>query len=85
MLNTSCNGRKLLIRASSAHRYVVKMDRCRVARVSGMLFGKSILSIGNVGWALWVLVEFHLLWIESDYEFYSFDNEIMHKYFVYSF
>lgn len=44
------------------------------------------LSIENVGWALWVLVEFNLLWIESDYEFYSgFDNEIMHKYFVYSF
>lgn len=33
-----------------------------------------------------MLVEFHLLWIESDYDFYSgFYNEIMHKYFVYSF
>lgn len=50
-----------------------------------MLFGRSVLSVENVGWALCVL-EFHLLWIESDYEFYSgFDNEIMHKYFVYSF
>lgn len=58
-----------MICALPAHRYVVKMDRCRVARVSGMLFGKSILSIENVGWALWVLVEFNLLWIESEYEF----------------
>lgn len=41
-----------------------------------MLYGKSILSIENVGWALWVLVEFNLLWIGSDYEFYSgFDNK----------
>lgn len=45
-----------------------------------MLCGKSILSIENVGWALWVL------WNESDYEFYSgFDNEIMHTYLVYRF
>lgn len=51
-----------------------------------MLYGESILSIENVRRALGVLVEFHMLWIESDYEFYSgFDNEIMHKYFVYSF
>lgn len=47
------------------------MDRRRVVRVSGMLYGKSILSIENVGWVLRVLVVFHLLWIESDYEFYS--------------
>lgn len=31
-----------------------------------MLYGKSILSIENVGQALCVLVEFHSLWIESD-------------------
>jgi len=61
------------------------MDRRRVVRVSGMSYGESILSIENVGCVLWVLNEFHLLWIESDYEFYSgFHNE-MHKYFVYSF
>lgn len=61
------------------------MDRRRVVRVSGMSYGESILSIENVGRVLWVLNEFHLLWIESDYEFYSgFHNE-MHKYFVYSF
>lgn len=65
--STSCNDRKLLIRASSAHRYVVKkwID-VALARVSGMLYGKSILSIENFGQALWVLVEFHLLWIQSD-------------------
>lgn len=71
MLCTSCNDRKMLIRASSAHRYVVKMDRRRVVRVSGMSYGKTILSIENLGWVLWVLVEFHFLWIKSDYEFYS--------------
>lgn len=62
------------------------MDRRSVARVSGMSYGESIFSIENVGRVLWVLVEFHLLWIESDYQFYSgFYNEIMHRYFVYSF
>lgn len=62
------------------------MDRRRVARVSGMLYGKSILSFENVGWVLWVLIGFPLPWIASDYKFYSsFDNEMMHKYFVYSF
>lgn len=62
------------------------MDRRRVARVSGMLYGESILSFENVGWVLWVLIGFPLPWIASDYKFYSsFDNEIMHKYFVYSF
>lgn len=82
MLSTSCNDRNILIRASSAHRYVVKMDRRRVVMVSGMSYGESILSIENIGWVLWV---FHFLWIESDYKFYSgFHNE-MHKYFVYSF
>lgn len=51
-----------------------------------MLFGKSTLSIENVLRALWVLVAFHLLWIENDYEFdIAFDHEIMHKYLVYSF
>lgn len=58
VLSTSCNDRKPLIGAASAHRYVVKMDRCRVAS-SGILNGKSILSIENVGLALWVL-EFNL-------------------------
>lgn len=61
MLRTSCNDRKLLIRASSAHRYVVKWIDVELARVSGMLYDKSILSIENVGQALWVLVEFNLL------------------------
>ena len=49
VLSTSCNDRKPLICASPAHRYVVKMDRRRVAKVNGMLYGKSILSIENVG------------------------------------
>lgn len=66
MLWTRCNVRKLLIRASSAHRYVVKWIDVELARVSGMLYDKSILSVENVGWAPRVLVEFNLLWIERD-------------------
>lgn len=31
---------------------------------------RIFLSIENVGWVRWVVVEFHLLWIESDYELY---------------
>lgn len=50
-----------------------------------MLFGKSILSIENVLWALGCLLHFICFGL-SDYEFYiAFDNEIMHKYLVYSF
>ena len=44
----------------------LKMDRCRVSEGQWNVVRQSILSHENVGWALWVLVEFHLLWIESD-------------------
>lgn len=48
-----------------------------------MLYGKSILSVENIGWAPRVLVEFNLLWIERESEFYSdFDNVIVHNYIV---
>lgn len=73
------------MRALPAHRRVVDVRRRRVARVSGLLYGERILSYENVGWNLGAFfpLYFILLWIQSDYRFYSsFDNEIMHKYFV---
>lgn len=57
VLSTSSNDSKLLIRASSAHRYVVKMDRCRVVRVSGTLYDR-VFCLFEVFGGLCVLDEF---------------------------
>lgn len=71
MLSTSSNVSKLLIHALSAHRYVVKMDRCRVVRVSGTLYGRVFCLLKMCGGLCVCLMNFNVLRIESDYELYN--------------